>query len=64
MALSNEAVHDLGDHQIGQQQLVGGGQEPGRARRLVGRVAGQMSDQDVGVNERAHRLARDRAART
>jgi hypothetical protein len=47
-------VDRLGDDQVGEEQLVGRGEERCGLPGLLRWVAGEMSDQDVGVDERAH----------
>src|SRR6266540_4070723 len=53
----------LGDDKVGHEQLIGGREERGRPARLNGRVAGQMSDEDVRVEEDAQARVFARAAR-
>jgi hypothetical protein len=56
-------VDGLGHDQVGEQQLVGLGEQVGGPGGLVGRVAGQVADQDGGVDEGGHGSRRNRAAR-
>jgi hypothetical protein len=55
-----ENVDDLGDDQVGQEQFLGPLEKCRCATRLSRRVAGQVPDQDVRVEEGRHaRAARD-----
>ncbi|MEZ5309678.1 MAG: hypothetical protein R2735_03625 [Microthrixaceae bacterium] len=58
-----EHVDRLGDDQVRQVQLASIGQVGRRSRRHVRWVARQVPDEDVRVDERAHRTAAARLAR-
>jgi hypothetical protein len=58
-----EDVGDLGQDEVGEQQLVGGTQVSRGALGLLGWVSGQMGDDDVGIDEGGHRRAAARARR-
>lgn len=61
-----ERLEDVGHFskdQIRQQQLVGSLEVAGRPRRQVGWIAGEVPDEDVGIDERRHRCPAARARR-
>jgi hypothetical protein len=49
-----EDVDDFGHNKVGNEQLVGTGEELGCPSGEIGRVAGEMPDEDVGVEKGGH----------
>jgi len=48
-----EDVHDLRNDQIDDHEILGVPEEPARLPRLLGRIAGQVTDENVRVDEGA-----------
>jgi hypothetical protein len=54
-------VDALGDDQVGEQQLLGRAQRDGGASRHFRRIAGEVTDQNIRIDERAQRRRPARA---
>jgi hypothetical protein len=58
-----EHIDAFGHDEIGEQQLVGGGQGGRSPSRQLGRIAGQVPNQNIRVDEPAQRRRPARSAR-